>query len=64
MSTPQAQQITQNFLNHPYVQQVHKTAQGQLNSLDAELNKFPILRDLEKKTNVPKAYGVLALGAS
>ncbi|WOO83490.1 Protein YOP1 [Vanrija pseudolonga] len=64
MSTPQAQQITQNFLNHPYVQQVQKTAQGQLNSLDAELNKFPILRDIEKKTNVPKAYGVLALGAS
>ncbi|KAL1406035.1 ER membrane protein DP1/Yop1 [Vanrija albida] len=64
MSTPQAQQITQNFLNHPYVQQVQKTAQGQLNSLDAELNKFPVLRDIEKKTNVPKAYGVLALGAA
>ncbi|TXT08736.1 hypothetical protein VHUM_02864 [Vanrija humicola] len=64
MSTPQAQQITQNFINHPYVQQIQKTAQGQLNSLDAELNKFPVLRDIEKKTNVPKAYGVLALGAS
>jgi receptor expression-enhancing protein 5/6 len=64
MSTPQAQQITQNFLNHPYVQKAQKTFETQLNGLDAELNKYPILRDIEQKTKVPKAYGVLGLGAS
>lgn len=64
MSTPQAQQITQNFINHPYVQQAHKTVQGQLTSLDAELSKYTVLRDIETKTKVPKVYGVLALGAS
>jgi receptor expression-enhancing protein 5/6 len=31
---------------------------------DIQLNKYPVLRDLETKTKVPKAYGVLALGAS
>jgi len=64
MSSPQAQQIKQNFVNHPYVQQVQKAVQGQVNSLDTELNKYPVLRDLEAKTKVPKAYGVLALAAS
>ena len=31
---------------------------------DRQLSKYPVLRDLETKTKVPKAYGVLALGAS
>ncbi|ORX39016.1 membrane organization and biogenesis-related protein [Kockovaella imperatae] len=60
----QGQQIKQNFLNHPYTQQANKFLSGQVNSLDAELNKYPIMRDLEAKTKVPKAYGVLSLGAS
>jgi receptor expression-enhancing protein 5/6 len=64
MSTPQAQQIKQNFVNHPYVQQVQKAVQSQVSALDTELNKYPVLRDVEQKTKVPKAYGVLALGAS
>lgn len=64
MSVPQSQQIRQNFLNHPYTQQAHKFATGQVNALDAELNKYPMLRDLEAKTKVPKAYGVLGLGFS
>ena len=35
-----------------------------LTATDIQLNKYPVLRDLETKTKVPKAYGVLALGAS
>ncbi|KAK4686705.1 receptor expression-enhancing protein 5/6, partial [Tremellales sp. Uapishka_1] len=61
MSGAQSQQIKQNFLNHPYTQQASKFASGQVNALDAELSKFPILRDLESRTRVPKAYGVLGL---
>ncbi|WWC64131.1 protein YOP1 [Kwoniella dejecticola CBS 10117] len=64
MSAPQSQQIKQNFLNHPYTQQASRFATGQVNALDAELNKYPLLRNLEQQTKVPKAYGVLALGAS
>ncbi|KAK8843393.1 protein YOP1 [Kwoniella newhampshirensis] len=64
MAAPQSQQIKQNFLNHPYTQQASKFASGQVNALDAELNRYPMLRQLEQQTKVPKAYGVLALGAS
>ena len=64
MTTPQSQQVKQNFVNHPYVQQAQKVVQGQLNTLDSELNKYPVLRDLEQKTKVPKAYGVLGLAVS
>ncbi|EIW67141.1 protein YOP1 [Tremella mesenterica] len=60
----QSQQIKQNFLNHPYTQNAQKFVSQQVNSLDAELNKYPMLRDLETRTRIPKAYGVLALGAS
>ncbi|TXT12271.1 uncharacterized protein COLE_02681 [Cutaneotrichosporon oleaginosum] len=62
MATPQSQQIKNNFVNHPYVQQASRALQGQVNQLDAELNKYPVLRDVEAKTKVPKAYGVLGLG--
>jgi len=64
MSTPQSQQIKQNFLNHPYTQQASKFVNGQVSSLDAELNKYPVLRDIEARTRVPKAYAVLGLAAS
>jgi len=64
MSAPKPQQIKQDFLNHPYTRQVLKFFTDQLNALDAELNKYPALRDLEAKTKVPKAYGVLGLGVS
>lgn len=60
----QGQQIKQNFLNHPYVQQANKVVSGQVNALDSELNKYPVLRDIETRTKVPKAYGVLGLAAS
>jgi receptor expression-enhancing protein 5/6 len=33
----QSQQIKQNFLNHPYVQQANKVVSGQVSSLDAEV---------------------------
>jgi receptor expression-enhancing protein 5/6 len=32
--------------------------QGYVNQLDRELSKYPILNNLEKTTNVPKAYAV------
>ncbi|WVQ81463.1 protein YOP1 [Cryptococcus sp. DSM 104549] len=64
MAAPQSQQIKNNFLNHPYAQQARSIATGQVNALDAELNKYPILRQLETQTKVPKAYGVIALGFS
>lgn len=59
-----SQQIKQNFLNHPYVQQANKVVSGQVNALDSELNKYPVLRDIEARTKVPKAYGVLGLAVS
>jgi receptor expression-enhancing protein 5/6 len=62
MATPQSQQIKNNFVNHPYVQQASRALQGQVSQLDAELNKYPVLRDVEAKTKIPKAYGVLGLG--
>lgn len=62
MSTPQAQQIKNNFANHPYVQQASRALHTQVSSLDAELNKYPVLRDVEAKTKIPKAYSVLGLG--
>lgn len=64
MATPQAQQVKQNFLNHPYVVQAQKVVNGQVKQLDAELSKYPVLNDIEAKTKVPKAYGVLGLAAS
>jgi len=60
----QSQQIKDNFVNHPYTQKANQFLSGQVNQLDSELSKYPVLRDLETKTKVPKAYGVLALGAS
>jgi len=60
----QGQQIKQNFLNHPYTQQANKFLSGQVNALDAELSKYPVMRDIETRTKVPKAYGVLSLGVS
>jgi len=60
----QSQQIKQNFINHPYTQQANKFVNGQVSSLDQELSKYPMLRDLEARTKVPKAYAVLGLAAS
>ncbi|PNH71400.1 hypothetical protein VD0001_g6155 [Verticillium dahliae] len=37
--------------------------QNYLGQLDSELSKYPILNNIEKSTNVPKAYGAIGLGA-
>jgi receptor expression-enhancing protein 5/6 len=34
----QSQQVKQNFLNHPYVQQASQVANSQLNVLDKEVS--------------------------
>nr|ODN92953.1 protein YOP1 [Cryptococcus depauperatus CBS 7855] len=60
----QSEQIKKNFLNNPYAQQAFNFANQQVTSLDAELNRYPLLRQLETQTRVPKAYGVIALGFS
>lgn len=62
-STTKSQQVKSNFANHPYVQQATRAVQSQVKSLDAELSKYPALREVEAKTKIPKAYGVLGLGA-
>jgi len=64
MSTSQSQQIKHSFLKHPYTQSVVKTCSSQINALDAELNKYPVLRDLEAKTKIPKAHATLSLALS
>ncbi|KAH8683293.1 TB2/DP1, HVA22 family-domain-containing protein [Tricladium varicosporioides] len=38
-------------------------AQGYVAQIDKELSKYPVLNNLEKQTNVPKAYAFLGLGA-
>lgn len=42
---------------------VQERAQHSIAQLDKELSKYPALNDLEKRTNVPKVYVVLGLGA-
>lgn len=37
--------------------------QNFVSQVDKELSKYPVLNNLEKQTSVPKAYGVLGLGA-
>jgi len=39
-------------------------AQGQINLIDKELSKYPILNNLEKQTSVPKVYAFLGLLAT
>lgn len=34
-----------------------------LTGLVPQLSKYPVLNNLEKQTSIPKAYGVLGLGA-
>jgi len=37
--------------------------QNIVSQVDKELSKYPVLNNLEKQTSIPKAYGVLGLGA-
>jgi len=47
---------------HPAVQHVSNQASFYLSQLDKELSKYPMLKSLEQRTQVPKAYA--AIGAS
>ncbi|ELU43371.1 TB2/DP1, HVA22 family domain-containing protein [Rhizoctonia solani AG-1 IA] len=44
---------------HPAVQQLSTQASYYVAQLDKELNKYPVLLNLEQRTQVPKAYGVI-----
>lgn len=56
-----ASDIANQVLNHPYVKRANAFAQQNLNALDKQLSQYPVLTDLEARTNVPKTYGVLIL---
>ena len=56
MSTPQQVKA------HPAVQQLGNQASFYVSQLDKELSKYPVLNNLEQRTQVPKAYGVLGAG--
>jgi len=44
---------------HPAVQQAQQSFSLYISQLDKELSKYPILNQLEQKTQVPKAYGAI-----
>jgi len=58
----QQQSPAQQFLNHPVVANAQKTAGAYVNQLDKELTKYPLLNQLEQRTQVPKTVVVLAGG--
>jgi len=45
---------------HPAVKQAQQSAAQYIDQLDKELSKYPILIQLEQRTQIPKAYGVIA----
>ncbi|KAG6855704.1 hypothetical protein H0H87_011829 [Tephrocybe sp. NHM501043] len=49
----------QKIQQHPVVLQAQKKANLYLNQLDKELTKYPVLNNLEARTQVPKSYAVL-----
>ncbi|KAG6852557.1 hypothetical protein C0991_010929 [Blastosporella zonata] len=49
----------QKIQQHPVVIQAQKKASLYLNQLDKELTKYPVLNNLETRTQVPKTYAVL-----
>ncbi|CAE6428677.1 Protein YOP1 [Rhizoctonia solani AG-1 IB] len=44
---------------HPAVQQLSTQASYYVAQLDKELNKYPFLLNLEQRSQIPKAYGVI-----
>ncbi|TEB26294.1 hypothetical protein FA13DRAFT_1737469 [Coprinellus micaceus] len=50
---------TQKLQQNPYVQQAQTKASVYINQLDKELTKYPVLNNLEQRTQIPKAYAVL-----
>ncbi|KAH8799548.1 TB2/DP1, HVA22 family-domain-containing protein [Flagelloscypha sp. PMI_526] len=51
--------MSQNIQQHPAVQQVFSKATYYNSQLDKELTKYPVLVNLEQRTQVPKTYIVL-----
>ncbi|KAG6810366.1 hypothetical protein H0H92_012174 [Tricholoma furcatifolium] len=49
----------QKFQQHPVVIQAQKKANLYLTQLDKELSKYPVLNNLEQRTQVPKSYAVI-----
>jgi receptor expression-enhancing protein 5/6 len=58
-----AQNAAEQIRAHPAVQQAHQSFAQYIAQLDKELSKYPILNQLEAKTQVPKAYGALIAAA-
>ncbi|KAG9035457.1 ER membrane protein DP1/Yop1 [Tulasnella sp. JGI-2019a] len=54
-----AQNAAEQIRAHPAVQQAHQSFAQYMAQLDKELSKYPIINQLEQKTQVPKAYGAL-----
>ncbi|KAG8836278.1 ER membrane protein DP1/Yop1 [Serendipita sp. 399] len=52
----------QNFQNHPVYQQASTKAKYYHSQLDKELGKYPVLNNIEERTQVPKTF--LVLGAA
>ncbi|KAF8525091.1 TB2/DP1, HVA22 family-domain-containing protein [Hysterangium stoloniferum] len=49
----------QKFQTHPTVLQAQDKASYYIKQLDKELTKYPVLNQLEQRTQVPKTYAVL-----
>jgi len=58
-----SQSAAQRVQNHPAIQQAQNTANHYVSQLDKELTKYPALVNLEQRTQVPKAYAALGVGA-
>jgi len=56
-----AANVTEQIKAHPAVQQASQSFSQYIGQLDKELTRYPVMVQLEEKTQVPKAYG--ALGA-
>ncbi|PVF96272.1 hypothetical protein CPB86DRAFT_709473 [Serendipita vermifera] len=49
----------QNFQNHPVYKQASSQAKYYHDQLDKELTKYPVLNNLEQRTQVPKTFIVI-----
>ncbi|PPQ73096.1 hypothetical protein CVT24_009432 [Panaeolus cyanescens] len=50
---------TQRIQQHPVYVQAANKASVYVNQLDKELTKYPVLNNLEQRTQIPKAYTVI-----
>ncbi|RXW23466.1 hypothetical protein EST38_g2365 [Candolleomyces aberdarensis] len=50
---------TQKLQQHPVYIQAQDKASYYVNQLDKELTKYPVLNNLEQRTQIPKAYAVI-----